>query len=191
MIPALDAADAATRIARALEAGGVPHAIGGAIALGAHGVPRGTLDVDINVFVADAELPHVVAVLRDLGIELTEEAAIARARRDGMFVGNWGGMRIDVFTPSIPFSRESEKTRVRVDAPDGGSDWFLSAEALAVFKLLFARPKDYVDLERLIAVQGSHLDHAYVRRWIVEMMGEDDERIRRWDELTKQLGSGA
>jgi hypothetical protein len=187
MIPTLDAAEAATRIARALEAGGVSYAIGGAVALGAHGVPRGTLDVDVNVFVTDEELPRVVAILRSIGIEVTEDAAIARAQRDGMFVGDWGGMRIDVFTPSIPFSLEAEKTRVRVEAPDGGSEWFLSAEALAIFKLLFARPKDYVDLERLIAVQGPQLDHAYVRRWIAEMMGEDDERTRRWDELVKEL----
>ena len=46
MMPALDAAEAGTRIARALDAAGIAHAIGGALALGVHGVPRGTLDVD-------------------------------------------------------------------------------------------------------------------------------------------------
>jgi hypothetical protein len=190
MTPTLDAAEAATRIARALEADGISYAIGGAVALGVHGVPRGTHDVDVNVFIEEAELPRVVAVLRGLGIELAEDVAMARARRDGMFVGTWTGMRIDVFTPSIPFSREAERTRVRVPGPDGGADWFLSAEALAIFKLLFARPKDFVDLERLLAVQGPDLDRAYVRRWIVEMMGEDDERTRRWDDLTHALPAG-
>jgi hypothetical protein len=189
MIPKDDAAEAATRIARALEDAGISHAIGGAVALGVHGVPRGTLDVDVNVFVEDAELPGVIAVLHGLGIDVVEEAALARARRDGMFVGNWTGMRIDVFTPSIPFSREAERTRVPVPAPDGRSDWFLAAEALAVFKLLFARPKDFVDLERLVAVQGPNLDRAYVRRWIVEMMGENDERVRRWDAIVAELGT--
>ena len=40
-----------------------------------------------------------------------------------------------------------------------------------------------VDLQRLLAVQGRRLDTAYVRRHVVEMMNEDDERVARWDEL--------
>jgi hypothetical protein len=59
---------------------------------------------------------------------------------------------------------------------------------LSVFKLMFFRAKDVVDLERLVAVQGSHLDHAYVRKHIVEMMGEDDERTKTWDRLVAAFG---
>jgi hypothetical protein len=56
-----------------------------------------------------------------------------------------------------------------------------------VFKLLFARSKDFADLERLVSVQGERLDHAYIRRWIVEMMGEDDDRVTRWDHIVRQF----
>ena len=191
MIPALDAAEAGTRIARALEAAGIDHAIGGALALGVHGVPRGTLDVDLNVFVSEERLGEVFDVLRAVGVAVDPVSATNAARAQGMFIGNLDGMRIDVFVPSIPFSHEAGRTRVRIASPDGGSDWFLSAEALAVFKLLFARPKDFVDLERLIAVQGAALDRAYVRRWIADMMGEDDERVLRWDALTREAGGDA
>jgi hypothetical protein len=59
----------------------------------------------------------------------------------------------------------------------------LSAEALAVFKLLFFRPKDIADLQRLIGVRGAALDVRYVRAHIAAMMGEDDERVARWDAL--------
>jgi hypothetical protein len=154
------------------------------------GVPRGTVDVDINVFVTETEVEGVARVLAGLGIELDLEASVARARRDGMFVGNWDGMRIDVFVPSIPFSHEAERTRIRVAAPDGWQGWFLSPEAIAVFKLLFFRGKDQVDLERLIAVRGDDLDHGYVRRWLVDMMGEDDERVTRWDDLVDRFRPG-
>jgi hypothetical protein len=34
---------------------------------------------------------------------------------------------------------------------------------------------------------GAQLDRAYVRNAIVEVVGEDDHRIRRWDELVPQL----
>ena len=46
-----------------------------------------------------------------------------------------------------------------------------AAEAIAVFKLLFFRGKDRVDMERLVAVHPE-LDRAYIRGWIVKMMGE-------------------
>lgn len=184
------AAEAAQRVADALERAGLPYAIGGALALAIAGVPRGTADVDINVFVDLRETAKVIATLAGLGITLDEAAALERANRDGMFVGRWDGMRIDVFMPSISFSDEAARTRIRVTDEAGWSGWFLSAEALSVFKLLFFRGKDMVDLERLVAVR-SELDHAYVRRWIVDMMGEADERVTRWDDIVRRFAPGA
>ncbi len=184
------AAESAQRIADALEAAGIEYAIGGALALAIAGVPRGTVDVDVNVFVPEARVPEAIAVLRQLGIEIDLAVAVARASRDGMFVGRWDGMRIDVFLPSIPFALEARRTRILVTDATGWSGWFLSAEALAVFKLLFFRGKDLVDLERLIAVRGPELDHGWVRRWMVDMMGEQDERVRRWDDLVRRFGPG-
>ncbi len=181
------AAQAAQLIADALGRTGYSYAIGGALALAVAGVPRGTVDVDINVFVEESDVEAVARVLADLGIAIDGDTAVARARRDGMFTGSWDGMRIDVFVPSIPFSREAERTRIRVAGPDGWAGWFLSPESVAVFKLLFFRGKDVVDLERLIAVRGDDLDREYVRRWLVEMMGEDDERVECWDRLVTRF----
>ena len=70
-----------------------------------------------------------------------------------------------------------------------GEASYLSAEATAVFKLLFYRNKDLVDLEKLVAVQGADLDAAYVRRWMVDMMGEDDERVQDWDRIVAEHGT--
>ncbi len=66
---------------------------------------------------------------------------------------------------------------------EGTPVWFLSAEALCLFKLLFFRSKDVADLERLIAVSGETLDAAYVRARLVEMVGADDPRVATWDRL--------
>jgi hypothetical protein len=184
----LGAAETAQRIADALESAGLPYAIGGALALAIAGVPRGTADVDVNVFVDEDRVAEVIDVLRTLDIELDTDAAISRARRDGMFVGRWDGMRIDVFLPSIPFSHEASRTRVCIVDDSGWSGWFLSAEALTVFKLLFFRSKDIADLERLVAVRPE-LDRDYVRRWIVDMMGEHDERVKRWDDIVDRFAA--
>jgi hypothetical protein len=182
------AVEAGQVLASALERAGIPYAIGGALALAVAGVPRGTADVDINVFVDEQRLDDVVGVLVASGVEVNATDAKARAQRDGMFIGRWDGMRIDVFLPSIPFASEAERGRIRVRDDSGWEGWFLSAEALTVFKLLFFRGKDLVDLERLVAVRPE-LDAAYVRRWLVDMMGEGDARVQRWDEIVSKFRS--
>jgi hypothetical protein len=183
-----DPLEAGLALAAAFEHAGVPYALGGALAYGLWGVPRATADVDVNVFVPDDGLAPVVAALHSLGIDADSESVRRAAENTGMFTVRWGDYRIDLFTPSIPFSWEACRTRVACEV-DGRTAWFLSAEAIAVFKLLFFRGKDIVDLQRLVAVQGARLDVAYVRRQIVEMMGDDDERVRRWDELVALHGT--
>src|SRR5690242_17834890 len=49
-----------------LAAAGLPHAIGGAVALGAYAEPRPTADIDVNVFVAAEREPEVRAALSGL-----------------------------------------------------------------------------------------------------------------------------
>lgn len=179
---AFNAAEIGLKLARALEAAGVPHALGGALAYGVWALPRATKDVDLNVFVETANLSTALEVLAHAGVAFDRGEALRLALEEGLFVGWVGACRIDVFTPSIPFSWEALKTRVSVPV-DGGHAWFLSAEALAFFKMMFFRGKDLVDLERLLVNQGRQFDAPYVRRWLVETMGEDDERVRKWDEL--------
>ncbi len=146
------------------------------------------MDVDLNLFVEPTELPGAIAALVEGGAQLDEAEAIASSAARGDFRGRIGGMRLDVFTPSIDFSAEAGRTRVRATLL-GEPVWLLSAESTAVFKLLFFRPKDIGDLERLVAVQGDRLDDAYVRRWVVAMLGEDDARVARWDRILMDFGS--
>lgn len=181
-----DPLEAGLALARTFEAAGISYALGGALAYGIWGIPRATLDVDINLFVDDDQLVSVAEALASLGISADPAHLEHESLTKGMCVVRYGPYRIDLFTPSIPFSREAERTRRQIDI-EGRQAYFLSAEALAVFKLLFFRPKDLVDLERLVEVQGPTLDVAYVRKELAAMMGEDDVRVRRWDELTEPL----
>jgi len=188
MAPEDDALTLALELARALRDAGISYAIGGALAFGVWAVPRATLDVDINVFVEGPGLNTLAACLDGLGIEARLEQMLEQSESTGLIIVRWRETRIDLFTPSIEFSREAEKTRVELEV-GGEAFWFLSREALAVFKLLFYRPKDLADLATLVATQGEKLDAGYVRRWIVEMMGADDERVSRWDRLVASHGT--
>ena len=184
-----DPLDAALQIASAFEDARISYALGGALAYGLWAVPRATVDVDVNVFVGEDALDLVFRTLDSLGVRIDTSAARAQNARDGMFVGQWGLFRIDVFTPSIEFSWEAERTRTRHRVGEREA-WFLSAETIAVFKLLFFRTKDLADLERLVALR-TELDVAWVRSRIVSMMGEGDERVTAWDRIVGATRSAA
>ncbi|MFT7625924.1 MAG: hypothetical protein ACI9WU_005116, partial [Myxococcota bacterium] len=137
--------EVALHIASTLHSSGIDYAIGGALALNLWGPARGTRDVDINLFIQASALGDAFEALELAGVILDRDKCLRRSKREGMFVGDYNGMRIDVFVPSIEFSWVAAASRVTVQTDYGPID-FLSAEALAVFKLLFFRPKDIVDL---------------------------------------------
>jgi hypothetical protein len=175
-----DLADAASRVALALERAGLDYAIGGALALGIHGALRATRDVDVNVFCEPSQLPAALAALAAVGVTVDQAAAIQEAATEGWFSGWLGAVRIDVFVPSIDFSWEA--ARRRVQRPFAGTPlWFLSVESLCIFKLLFFRTKDLADLEQL--VRTAVVDRVWVRDTISSMMGADDPRVAAWNRL--------
>ncbi len=184
MTPPADAFEAGLRVADTFDRAGIPYALGGALAYGQYGIPRATNDVDVNVFIGPERIPDVADALAALGVAVDLDAARRAAETEGLIVLRYGDFRLDVFVPSIAFSWEAQRTRVRT-AVEGRDVWFLSAEALCVFKLLFFRSKDLVDLERLLAVSGAAVDVAYVRTQLIAMLGEDDPRVASWDALCR------
>jgi len=54
-------------------------------------------------------------------------------------------------------------------------------------KLMFFRPKDLLDIERLVALQGTAFDRRYVRVAIESLVGVDDERAREWERLLDRV----
>lgn len=176
------APDVARRLADALEEALVPYAIGGAVAYGFHAPPRATNDVDLNVFVDPGGLGPVFDALEAAGAELDRRLAQASAQSRGDFAVRVSGMRVDVFIPSIPLYDSAArrlKTALLADRPIK----VLSAEDLAVFKLLFFRAKDLSDVKRMVLFQGDALDKDYVRRWLVDLVGPDDPRVSEWDDM--------
>lgn len=175
-------------LGQALEQAGVDYALGGALALCVHGLVRATRDVGLNVFVPASSAQQVLQVLSREGLVVELERALREAESEGMAVAWHGQTRVDLFFPSIDLSWEACRSRVKL--PVGGTGaWFLSAELLACFKLLFFRPKDLVDLETLVGVNPG-LDANRVRALMVETMGPDDVRVSTWDALVQRARAG-
>jgi hypothetical protein len=172
------------RLIDVLEPSGVTYAFGGAIALAAWSEPRATADVDVVLWIDAARCDHAVALIGSAGVEVEQEAARAQVASRGMFIGMSGPVRVDVFVPSIPFYDEAERRRVRTTIV-GRATWVHSAEVLAVFKLLFFRPKDLLDIERMLQIQGTAFDRGFVREALVDML-ETDPRIEKWDSICEK-----
>jgi hypothetical protein len=172
----------ALRLAKALEVAQVPYAIGGAIALGVWSIPRATYDVDLDLFVSAEELLPVLPILQRAGCLFETEQVMLHAAERGAFEVYCEGVRVDGFVHCLPLY-DSAQARCRPGPLEGETVRYLSPEDLATFKMLFFRPKDLVDLERLLAIQGEHFDDSYVRGWLVDLVGEDDERTTSFDAL--------
>jgi hypothetical protein len=182
----MDATEAAVHFARALQVAGIPYAIGGAIAYGFFGAARGTHDVDINVFVPGEAAQNALEVLVAAGLSIDLMEATASARERGDARGSFRGLPVDLFFNSIPAHDRAATRRHRVELLGVPID-VLSPEDTATFKMLSFRGKDLVDVERLLSMMGSRLDRTIVRSALVEVVGPDDYRVRKWDELTAAM----
>jgi hypothetical protein len=182
----MDATEGAVHFALALEAAGIPHAIGGAIAYGFFGAARGTHDVDINLFVPGDAASNALRVLIDAGLEIDQPLALVTAAERGDARGVFRGLPVDLFFNSIPVHDRAAR-RTREVTLHGVRIRVLSPEDTAIFKMLFFRGKDLNDVERLLGLMQSSLDSAYVREGLVEVVGEGDYRTRKWDELVSKL----
>jgi hypothetical protein len=160
------------RVHDALDEARIAHAFGGALALDYLVDPRGTVDVDVNVFSAVSQIDDVLAALGPVGLEPEGDL-------DDWVPG--AGLRlrsasepypVDVF-PALDAAAYGEiEARVvhHPFGPDRRALPFLSAEDLVVFKLSFGRAKDWVDLAS-IASAIPDLDLAYVERQLIELRG--------------------
>lgn len=167
-----------------LRAAKVPHAIGGALALAYYAEPRATSDIDLNVFVAPERWRDVIDVLAPLGID-TERLDAAALVRDGQCRLWWGDNPVDLFFAYDEIHDEMRKDARRVPFADITLP-ILSPEHLAVCKAMFDRPKDWLDIEQVL-VATDDLDVAAIENWLQRMVGEDDQRTRRFAELKAKV----
>lgn len=173
----------------ALDAAGFAHAFGGAIALAYHVEnPRGTADIDVNV-AADPGLPELL--FAGLPADVTwDDTDLATVRRDGQCRLYWGRTPVDLFLPQhalhdIVTSRSVMVPFAGVDIP------ILSATDLVIFKSLFARTKDWADIEAMLSPNGpNHVDLEEAGRWLTAIIGPDDPRHVRLEQARVAAQSG-
>ncbi len=160
---------------RALDKAGLPHAFGGALALAwCTERARGTIDIDVNVFV-DAEKSRSVVAALPRGV-VCDKAQLAALERDGQVRLWWERTPVDVFLDTTAFHHEAFE-RCREEDFGGTRVPFLACRDIAVFKAFFNRTKDWADLEEMQAAGTLEIDQ--VAAVLTSYLGADDERIRK------------
>lgn len=127
---------------RSLEEAGIPHAFGGAVALGYYAEPRETQDIDVNVFV--------------------------RAEQSELKL-DWEGTPVHFFFSCDPLHEEMEK-RIREVPLGDGTIPLVSPEHLVIRKTLLGRPKDQRDIKAILA--ATPVDRAEVEEWVRRLASE-------------------
>jgi predicted nucleotidyltransferase len=172
-------------LAAKLEAHGIPYAVGDAISLLYWGEPRATLDIDVNIFLPSTAAQRVADALVSWGVTDDSTPIVAAVRATAQVRVDYHGSFLDLFFSDVPFHDSCAERAVRVPFGDIEMN-VLSAEDLVVCKVMFNRPKDWVDIEQMVAIRGRSFDAAYVRRWLTEMLGTASERLTRLDQVVAQ-----
>lgn len=168
----------------ALDGAGLPHAFGGALALAfCTAEPRGTQDIDVNVFLSPEEVDRLVGALPD-GVAVTE-ADRDLLTRDAQARLWWDGTPVDVFLSDHPFHDHAEADRRFVAFAGIDRLPVLACQDLAVFKSFVARPKDVVDVATMVALGSVDLDA--LERSVRALIGGDEPRARFFEQVAEAV----
>jgi hypothetical protein len=167
---------------RSLDAAGFRHAFGGALALAwCTRQPRGTSDIDVNVFVPADRADAVVEAL-PAGVVVAAER-LSELRDTGQCRVLWDGTPIDLFLSTTAFHDEA-CDRATFEPFAGETVPFLSCTDLAVFKAFFDRRRDWADLEAMLL--AGTVDIGAATAVLAGYLGPEDRRIRTLEELARE-----
>jgi hypothetical protein len=157
----------------------LPHAFGGAIAL-AYCVeePRGTRDLDVNIFCDAGDAAKVLAALPD-GVRVGE-ADVEAVERDGQTRLFWDGVPVDVFLNNLPLHDAVARAVVWVPL-EGRQIPVLDCASLVIFKSFSDRTKDWADIEAVAVATPEDIETAAAT--LAELVGEGDPASRRLAEI--------
>lgn len=152
----------------------IPYALIGGLAVGVHGIPRPTHDLDFTIAVDRSRLSEFFQAVIELGYDVPQEFTagwvdqvagmpMVKARQwvEGKTID------VDVFLAESRFQKSLIQRRIQTEV-EGIPAWIASAEDLILLKLVAGRSRDLGDVQDILQVQGP-LDQAYLQHWAAEL----------------------
>ncbi len=147
-----------------------PYVVMGGIAVRIHGIPRPTHDVDFTIALPRQSLPQFFARATNKGFTVPEayesgwvdQVAGMPLVKLRMYLESHG-VDVDIFLAESDFQR-SLLSRRQPQNYEGRTIAFVSPEDLILLKLVANRPRDLIDVDDVLFVQGQ-LDENYLRLW--------------------------
>jgi Nucleotidyl transferase AbiEii toxin, Type IV TA system len=155
-----------TALQRLLDRFGEQGVIIGGIATGFLGKPRFTIDLDAMFLASTSEIPHILEMAKEEGIEPRTDKVMEFAKKSRVLLLRHAasGASIDITLGVLPFE---EEVVARSKVFDLGlvSVRLPTPEDLIIMKAVAHRPKDLIDIQTII---DSHpdLDVDRIRHWI-------------------------
>lgn len=163
----------------------MPHAFGGAIALAYCTLePRGTIDIDCNVFVpAGAAGPALAALPAEVARPEVVDEIVAR---DGQVRLWWDEVPLDLFFDYAPIHADAA-AHARTVEFQGEQIPVLGPLELVVFKAMFDRTRDWADIEAVF--EAGEANPTQVRRVLASLLDRDDARLARVTDAARRAGA--
>lgn len=177
------------KVVSALEQAQIPYMVTGSFASSAHGVVRGTNDIDIVIAPSSAQLRTLIAQFpndRYYADEYDALDALQHASQFNVidFASNW---KVDLIIRKPRAFSRTEFDRRRRHVISGVSVYIASPEDVLIAKLEWAKmgesDRHIEDAAGIVATQGANLDRSYVERWVEEL-----ELQRQWQRALERAG---
>jgi predicted nucleotidyltransferase len=180
--------DALRQVDVFLKARGIPYVVIGGIANAVRGEPRATHDADLKVLVK--------------GMTIAQFRALAEARFRP-YRRPWLGraesaliisleiepdMIVDMLVAVLPYEEQAIQRAEMIEV-EGVTLPICTAEDLIIHKVIADRPKDWLDVEKILIRQRDRLDVAYIRNWLAQFAEalEKPELLTRFDHLYAEV----
>jgi hypothetical protein len=134
-----------------LEKNGIEYAVCGGLALTIHGFPRATFDIDVLIREESLESAYQIAAKKGFdikGLDMSFKERAVEIRRVSKIDEDGEVLSLDLLlvTPKVEDVWESRE-KLNLQAQDL---WIVSHTGLIKMKELAGRPKDLIDIERLL-----------------------------------------
>ena len=177
------------RVARLLEALGIPYMIAGSVASSFHGRPRTTHVADIVIDPAPDALDLFVRELAaaDFYVDATTARDALRRRRQFNAIDTASAFKLDlIIRKDRPFSLEEFGRRRRADLAEAKQVSLATAEDTILSKLEWSKKgggseRQLADVRGILDVKGVELDREYIQRW-----AEDLGVLDLWHQATSR-----